>query len=106
MKKLDLLNCVGFDWDENNSNKNLKKHLVTMNECEEIFFNQPLIVFDDIKHSKLEKRYYSLGKTDKERKLFIAFTLRKDFIRIISARDMSKTEKARYKNYEKENSEI
>ncbi len=104
MKKNDLQNCAGFDWDEHNSCKNWNKHLVDMNECEEIFFNQPLIVFNDIKHSKLEKRFYSLGKTDKERKLFIVLTIRNNLIRIISARDMSKKEKVRYKNYEKENS--
>jgi len=106
MNKLGLLNCVGFNWDEYNSYKNWKKHLVTMDECEEIFFNQPLIVFDDIKHSKSEKRFYSLGKTDKERKLFVAFTVRKNLIRVISPRDMSKNEKERYKSYEKENSKI
>ncbi len=104
MKNMDLQNCAGFNWDEHNSCKNWDKHLVDMNECEEIFFNQPLIVFNDIKHSKLEKRFYSLGKTDKERKLLIVLTIRNNLIRVISARDMSKKEKVRYENYEKENS--
>jgi uncharacterized DUF497 family protein len=72
-----------------------------MSECEETFFNQPLIVFDDIKHSKSEKRFYSLGRTDKERKLFMVFTIRNSLIRVISARDMSKKERERYNNYEK-----
>ena len=101
MNKSELLNCVGFDWDEYNSYKNWKKYLVTMDECEEIFFNQPLIVFNDIKHSKSKKRFYSLGKTDKKRKLFLAFTVRKNLIRVISSKDMSKKEKNRYENYEK-----
>jgi len=103
MKNMDLQDCTGFDWDKHNSCKNWDKHLVDMNECEEIFFNQPLIVLNDIKHSKLEKRFYSLGKTDTERKLFVVFTIRNNLICIISARDMAKKEKMRYKNYEKEN---
>ena len=101
MLNIDLQNCIGFNWDEHNLCKNWEKHLVMMSECEEIFFNQPLIVFDDLKHSRLEKRFYSLGRTDKKRKLFIVFTIRNNLIRVISARSMSKKEKVRYNNYEK-----
>jgi len=101
MMNVDLQNCVGFDWGEHNSYKNWEKHLVTMSECEEIFFNQPFIMFDDVKHSKSKKRFYLLGKTDKKRKLFVVFTIRNKLIRVISARDMSKKERERYNNYEK-----
>jgi len=40
-----------FQWDKGNSLKNWGKHSVSQSECEEIFFNQPLIVVDDEKHS-------------------------------------------------------
>ena len=96
-----LEECTGFDWDNYNSYKNWSKHNVSMNECEEMFFNQPLVVVDDIKHSNSERRFYSLGRTDRERKLFIAFTIRKNLIRVISARDMTNIEKRKYKRYEK-----
>ena len=91
-------NCTGFQWDSGNSDKNWIKHKVTRFECEQVFFNQPLILKEDIKHSTEENRYYVLGKTDNSRKLFIVFTIRKNLIRIISARDMTKTEKRIYYN--------
>ena len=95
-EELILEQCVGFQWDAGNTDKNWINHKVTIIECEQIFFNQPLLITDDVKHSRTEKRYYVLGKTDMDRKLFIAFTIRKNLIRIISARDMNKKEKKNY----------
>ena len=93
----DILSaCAGFDWDEGNSKKNWIKHKVTPAECEQIFFNQPLLIKDDVQHSETEKRFLALGQTDKNRSLFIAFTLRIDLIRVISARDMSRKEREAY----------
>jgi len=94
-----LQECTGFEWDQNNIEKNWLKHKVTPVECEQIFFNQPLIIDDDSKHSDTEKRFYVLGKTDLGRKLFVVFTIRKKNIRIISARDMNKKEKRSYEQY-------
>jgi uncharacterized DUF497 family protein len=91
-----LSGCTGFDWDEGNSKKNWIKHKVTPAECEQIFFNQPLLIKDDAQHSETEKRFLALGQTDKNRSLFIAFTLRNDLIRVISARDMSRKEREAY----------
>jgi len=91
-----LLECTGFEWDEGNKDKNWLKHKVSNSECEEIFFNQPLIVHFDKNHSKSETRFYALGHTDLTRKLFIVFTLRNRKIRVISARDMSRKERKIY----------
>lgn len=91
-----LEHCTGFDWDEGNSEKNQLSHQVSRIECEEVFFNEPLVIFSDDKHSMFEKRWYLLGKTDNERKLFIVFTVRKEMVRVISARDMSKKEREYY----------
>ncbi len=91
-------NCIGFDWDEGNSSKNWFKHQVSKGESEQVFFNKPIIVFEDIKHSDSEIRYYLLGKANKNRLLMIVFTIREDLIRIISARDMSKKERSFYEN--------
>jgi uncharacterized protein len=88
--------CTGFEWDDGNFLKNWLLHRMTQGECEQVFFNEPLIVFDDIKHSQKEKRWFLLGKTDADRFLFIVFTVRKNLIRIISARDMSKKERRIY----------
>ena len=95
-----LQGCTGFKWDQHNAKKNWEKHKVTPAECEQIFFNKPLIVADDVKHSESERRFYALGKTDLHRNLFIVSTVRGNLIRVISARNMNKKEKGRYEEYE------
>ena len=87
---------ICFEWDEGNSNKNLKKHTVTNQEAEEVFSNEPLVIGDDIKHSDTEARFQTLGVTNKKRKLFLSFTIRKNKVRVISARNMSKKEEGIY----------
>src|SRR5262245_22666655 len=97
MAKLeDLQRCTGFDWDDGNRGKNWIKHKVSDTESEELFFNDPLLTGDDPKHSASEPRFFALGQTDSGRLLFVAFTIRKDLIRIISARDMTDKEAKRY----------
>ena len=87
---------VGFDWDEGNRQKNWEKHQVDYTECEEVFFNTPLLISEATRHSPQEKRYYVLGRSDTGRTLFLAFTVRNNKIRIISARDQSKKERKIY----------
>jgi uncharacterized DUF497 family protein len=87
---------LGFQWDKGNINKNLIKHNVENWECEQIFFNKPLIVLDDPRHSESEKRWAAFGKTDTGRFLVIVFTRRDYLIRVISARDMNKNERRYY----------
>lgn len=96
-----LSHLIGFDWDENNREKNWEKHQVLISECEEAFFNLPLLLQADATHSQKEPRYFVLGCSIAGRRLFIAFTVRKDKIRVISARDMNKKER---KIYEQANS--
>ena len=96
---------VGFQWDRGNLHKNQQKHGVLHWECEQVFFNDPILQYEDKSHSAQEKRIYVLGRTDDERKLFIAFTTRNNLIRIISARDMSQKERKIYDKIEK-NSEF
>lgn len=92
----DLERCVGFDWDDGNRGKNWDKHRVSDAESEEIFFNDPLVAGTDSSHSQSEPRYFALGRTDADRRLFVAFTIRKDLIRVISAREMTLQESRRY----------
>ena len=101
---MDFYNIVGFDWDEENSHKNIGKHNVFDTEAEQIFFNHPLVVKRDIKHSQTEERFYALGRTNHDRLLFIACTVRSDRIRVISARDMTKREVRVYEDYQKRTS--
>lgn len=101
-----LLECTGFQWDSANAPKIRRKHRVTASECEQMFFSQPLIVADDEKHSRTERRYYALGHTEAGRLLFVVFTIRGDRIRPISARDMSRKERKVYADFEETTPEI
>lgn len=91
-----LLDVIGFDWDTNNDRKSADKHGVTKLDAEEVFFNQPLLVLDDVKHSENELRLHAMGQTDEARLLHITFTIRASKIRVISARDMHKKERILY----------
>jgi uncharacterized DUF497 family protein len=93
--------CVGFDWDQANAQKNWERHAITPEEAEEVFFQEPLVVRSDVRHGKAEKRYYALGQTTSGRLLFIAFTIRRNLIRVISSRDMSRKEVEVYRNHER-----
>ena len=89
-------NFVGFQWDQGNIDKNLIKHNVENWETEQVFFNKPLLVLDDSKHSIPEKRWAAFGRTDADRFLIVIFTRRSSLIRVISARDMNKKERKFY----------
>lgn len=88
-----------FEWDAGNAEKNWLRHRVSQAECEQVFFNLPLVVSEDGLHSLEESRFYALGRTDAGRLLFVVYTLRGEKIRVISARDMTRREQ---KEYEKE----
>lgn len=92
-----FVDCTGFEWGAGNEAKNRDRHDVSRIECEQVFFNQPLIVKRDSAHSGFEERYYVLGRPDVDRLLFAVFTVREEKIRIISARDMTRSETARYR---------
>lgn len=94
---IDLARIAGFDWDAGNARKN-EKHGVSTAEAEQVFFNAPLLLLDDEKHSQRESRHHALGRTDEGRLLHLTFTLRKaaSLIRVISARDMHRKERTIY----------
>ena len=96
----DFDNFLGFQWDRGNIDKNLIKHNVENWECEQIFFNKPILVLEDLSHSLSEKRWAAFGKTDADRLLMVVFTKRGKLLRIISARDMNKKEKQFYEENE------
>jgi uncharacterized DUF497 family protein len=95
---INLNSIVGFQWDSGNERKNADKHDVKQVEAEQVFFNQPLLMLPDPKHSQQEQRIHALGQTDSGRLLHITFTLRSDgpLIRVISARSMNQKERFAY----------
>ena len=94
---MDQSKITGFNWDDGNARKN-DKHGVSMAEAEQVFFNAPLLFLEDSAHSQQEPRLHALGKTDEGRALHMTFTLRQSntLIRVISARNMHKKERAIY----------
>ena len=86
-----------FEWDKGNIDKNFKKHLVTNQEAEEVFSNEPIFLFEDEKHStSIEARSMIWGTTKSGRRLTIIYTVRNNIVRVISARDLNKKERREY----------
>jgi uncharacterized DUF497 family protein len=94
---IDLASVEGFEWDEGNARKSLDKHGVNQAETEQVFAGDPLLA-EDVQHSQGEARYQALGKSAAGRHLHVTFTLRDDGkkVRVISARDMNRKERAVY----------
>lgn len=97
---IDWAQIVGFNWDAGNARKSSGKHDVSQAEAEQVFFNQPLLILLDSRHSRQEVRFHALGVTDDQRQLHITFTLRRraagTSIRVISARNMHRKQRLRY----------
>ena len=92
----NLADCTGFQWDAGNADKNWALHRVSRAEAEQVFFNRPILVVADTKHSQREARLAALGQTNEGRRLMIVFTIRGALIRVISARDQSREERRVY----------
>ena len=91
----DLFKLEGFEWDKGNAQKNWQRHRVVFTECEEIFLHGPIIL-PNPEHSVSEPRYCAFGRTAQGRLLTVVFTMRKNRVRVISARDMSRKERRFY----------
>lgn len=91
-----LARATGFEWDVGNAPTVLARHQVEPGECEQIFFQEPLVVDVDAKHSAAERRWRALGQTLAERRLYLVFTMRGTLIRVIAARDMNRKERHDY----------
>ncbi len=91
-----LERCTGFEWDAGNAPKVLARHNVEPGECEQAFFQEPLVVAFDERHSGAEPRWQALGRTLADRKLYLVFTVRDPLSRVIAARDMNRKERRQY----------
>jgi uncharacterized DUF497 family protein len=87
-----------FDWDEGNRGK-CQKHGVSVAEIENLLRSNPPIA-PDAKHSDVEDRLIAVGRNEKGRPMFVAFTLRQSggqlLVRPVSARYMHAKEARRY----------
>jgi uncharacterized DUF497 family protein len=95
---IDRERITGFDWDAGNARKSAEKHDVGQGEAEQVFFNEPLLMVPDARHSAEEQRIHVLGRADDGRLLHVTVTLphNETKMRVISARDMSRKERSYY----------
>ncbi|MBI4318855.1 MAG: BrnT family toxin [Chloroflexi bacterium] len=94
--RTDWTSLERFQWDDGNL-EHITKHQVDAAECEQVFFNRPLVISEDEAHSQTEERFRAYGQTDAGRLLFMIFTVRNNQVRVISARDQSKKERKEFR---------
>ena len=87
-----------FEWDERKNRENRRKHQVSFEEAQTVFFDEKAVEFYDDPHSGSEDRFLLLGVSAKLRLLLVCHCLRDkgDVIRIISARKATKNEQREY----------
>ncbi len=85
-----------FEWDSYKNQSNLEKHGVTFEEAQFVFDDVFAVIIEDDFHSISEFREIIVGQSSKNRLLYIVFTEKKEYIRIISARKLTAPERRRY----------
>ena len=92
------MESISFSWDDRKNNINTKKHRVSFEEAQTVFFDENALEFFDPDHSEKEARFLMLGLTCRLRVLVVSYCLRAEDteIRIISARKATKKERKAY----------
>jgi uncharacterized DUF497 family protein len=87
-----------FEWDDHKNASNKRKHGVSFEEAQTVFFDEKAIEFDDPDHSIQEERFILLGLSQSLKVLVVCHCYRRDQskIRIISARKATRKEQGVY----------
>jgi len=85
-----------FEWDARKAVSNLRKHGVSFGEAATVFNDLLSVRVRDPDHSTHENRQIIVGISARLRLLMVAFTERGDKIRIISARELTRSEREAY----------
>ena len=85
-----------FEWNKNKAVSNLSKHGVSFEEAKTVFEDPLYVDFYDPDHSEDEERYLIVGESNRGRLLIVSYTEREDSIRLISARELTRTEQKAY----------
>ena len=90
---------ITFEWDENKSLANQKKHGISFEEAKTVFYDESARMIHDPDHSEDEDRFILLGLSSQLRILVVVHAYRQSdqVIRIISARKATKNEASKYK---------
>ena len=87
---------MNFDWDEDKATINLSKHGIAFSEAKTVFDDSFYVDFYDPDHSEYEQRYLIIGHSERGRLLIVSYTERRNSIRLISAREVTKRERKSY----------
>ncbi len=89
---------IKFEWDEPKALANLKKHQISFEEAQSVFYDEFGVQFFDDDHSAEEDRFLMLGLSSGAKLLIVCHCEREDgeVIRIISARKATRRESAFY----------
>ncbi len=85
-----------FEWHEEKAIQNIAKHGVSFDEAATVFRDDFSLTIYDESHSIMEERYIDIGRSISNRVLVVVYTERDDYIRIISARQATTTERRIY----------
>ncbi len=85
-------------WDPQKAWANIRKHKVSFEEAETVFFDPLMTTKQDPDHSISERRFLTLGLSCNQRMLLITHTDDPGQIRIISARQPTRSERNDYQN--------
>jgi len=85
-----------FEWNKNKAVHNLSKHGVAFEEAKTVFEDPLYVDFYDPDHSEEEERYLIVGESHQGRLLIVSYTERGSIIRLISAREATRTEREVY----------
>jgi uncharacterized DUF497 family protein len=89
---------IKFEWDSTKATANVKKHGVSFEDAQSVFYDEFAVQFFDEEHSTNEERFLLLGMSSGGRLLLVCHCERDagDIIHIISARKATKTESTFY----------
>lgn len=87
---------MGYEWDQEKAASNLEKHEVSFEEAATVFDDPLYIDFYDPDDSIKEHRYLIMGQSTAGRLLIVSYTERDDVVRLISAREMTASERRAY----------
>jgi hypothetical protein len=88
---------IRFEWDPRKAKSNEKKHGISFEEAQAVFFDEQALLFEDPQPLHEEERFVLLGLSSSLRLLVVVHALRDgDAIRIISARKATRLESREY----------
>jgi uncharacterized DUF497 family protein len=85
-----------FEWNSEKAQSNLAKHEVSFQEASTVFADPLSETFNDPDHSDREQRFIIIGHSENNRLLFVSHTDNGEIVRIISAREATRTERKQY----------